>query len=371
MMRSGGSSVPGWIMPKRILVIATRQIGDVLLTTPLLHSLRLAYPEAVIDVLTYQNTDGMLVGNPDLNRVLCVAEHPNIAEYWQLLGQILRRYDLAVSTLAGDRPLLYALLAAPRRIGSVPCARDGWKRRILDAWFERDDADIHTIQQNLRLADLLGIARSYALVPPRSDHGEKVLDERLPFSWRDEPFAVLHLLPMWHYKRWTTDGWRALMRELARLGLQIVITGGSSQIESAYVDSVLAASAIRAVNLVGRLRIAEVASLLRAARIYVGPDTAMTHLAASIGIPTVALYGPTNPIRWGPWPFGFVAEGSPYLRAALRQRVGNVLLIQAEGECVPCAEEGCDRHKGSFSDCLQRLSPERVIEAAVEMLGSG
>ncbi|WP_139042076.1 glycosyltransferase family 9 protein [endosymbiont of Riftia pachyptila] len=106
--------------PKRVLLIATRQIGDVLLATPLLRSMCRAWPETVIDVLVYKNKGQMLQGNPDLNQVIEIEEHPDFAQYRVLWRRIFRRYELAVSTLAGDRPNVYAFLAAPRRVSLIP-----------------------------------------------------------------------------------------------------------------------------------------------------------------------------------------------------------------------------------------------------------
>jgi heptosyltransferase-3 len=124
------------------------------------------------------------------------------------------------------------------------------------------------------------------------------------------------------------------------------------------------------VNVAGTLSLAEVASIIAAARVFVGPDTAVTHLAAATGTPTVALYGPTNPLKWGPWPAGYAADDTPFRRFGT-QRVGNVLLLQAAGACVPCHEEGCDRHKESRSRCLDELSYARTIAAVEEMLAFG
>ena len=100
------------------------------------------------------------------------------------------------------------------------------------------------------------------------------------------------------------------------------------------------------------------------AAIYVGPDTAMTHMAAALGVPTVALSGPTDPIKWGPWPREHDASANPWRRCG-SQRSGNVFLLQGAGACVPCNLEGCDRHVASFSDCLQQLTAAQVI-AAIE-----
>ena len=77
-----------------ILLIATRHIGDVLLTTPLLRSLRLAYPDARIDALVYHWTAGILDGNPDVNNLITVNQNPRFPEYAALVKQIFRNYDL-------------------------------------------------------------------------------------------------------------------------------------------------------------------------------------------------------------------------------------------------------------------------------------
>jgi len=90
-------------------------------------------------------------------------------------------------------------------------------------------------------------------------------------------------------------------------------------------------------------------------------------MAAALGVPTVALYGPTDPVKWGPWPRGHRGGGNPWRRLG-SQGVANVRLIQGSPTCVPCGLEGCERHIGSFSDCLQELPVEKVI-AAIESLG--
>ena len=161
--------------PHSILLVATRQIGDVLLVTPLLRSLRAAYPRAVIDVLVYTDKGGMLEGNPDCNTVIAVDEHPDRHGYWQLLKRIFRRYDLAVTTQANDRGHVYAFLAARRRIGLVPDLRPSsrWKRASCSQWGVLDNVHTHTVVQNLRLADLLGIPRHTAVVPPTSDDAQQ------------------------------------------------------------------------------------------------------------------------------------------------------------------------------------------------------
>src|SRR5690349_15856194 len=103
----------------RILLVTLRRIGDVLLTTPLAHALRRRWPAATIDVLVFEGTEGILAGNPDLNRVVVLPVRPSIAASLKVIGRLWRRYDVAISTQTGDRPSIMAWAAGRRRIGFV------------------------------------------------------------------------------------------------------------------------------------------------------------------------------------------------------------------------------------------------------------
>src|SRR5882672_5276496 len=88
----------------RILVITLRRLGDVLLTTPLIRTLRQGFPRATLDVLLFRGSEGILEGNPDIDDAITMAERPSAGETVALLRSLWRRYDLVVSTQAGDRP---------------------------------------------------------------------------------------------------------------------------------------------------------------------------------------------------------------------------------------------------------------------------
>lgn len=356
---------------KRILVIITRQIGDVLLTTPLLRSLRHAYPMAKIDVLLFKGTEGILKGNPDVNTIIPIDKKPGIKQAFHLAQKILRRYDLSISTLSGDRPSIYTFLAASRRVSIVPPYRwqESWKRMITEKWTELDDWDTHTVIQNLRLCDLLGIERKYEVVVPESTIAKKILRDLLSFPWPDHPYAVFHMVPKRRYKYWTLKGWIRLAQFLTSKGFHVVITGGGDREEIDYVRSAIPHMPENTSSLAGRLTLPEVATLIRSSSIYVGPDTAVTHLAAATGIPTVALYGPTNPVKWAPWPYGYKQDKNPFSRTGT-QLVDNVLLIQGPGDCVPCHREGCNGHRQSRSLCMEGLDAEIVIQGLDGMINT-
>ncbi len=357
--------------PKSILVIATRRIGDVLLATPLIRSLRAAWPAARIEVLAFRNTEGFLRANPDIDRIITVAERPSLGAHLRLVGSLFRRYDLAVSTLAGDRPTLYAWVAGRRRVGLLEqeSRQFWWKRRLLTRWVPFDNLHTHTVAMNLRLADLLGIERRYEVVAAWSAQDEAAVAAALPFDDGSQPFALLHLYPKFPYKMWHRAGWADLGCRLAARGMGVVLTGSNAADELAYIAGIIDLMPQGTVNLAGKLTLAQAACLAARARIYVGPDTALTHTAAALGVPTVALYGPSNPVKWGPWPRGHEQDRNPFeMRGS--QRVGNVSLLQGRGDCVPCMEEGCDRHVNSLSRCLQELSADEVMDAVRAMLES-
>lgn len=351
--------------PRRVLLVATRRIGDVLLVTPLLRSMRRAWPQAALDVLVYAGTERVLEGNPDCSGILTVRERPGLAEHLRLLRRIWRRYDLAVASQPSDRSHLYAYCAGRRRVGVVPDMRASstWKRASCFAYEILDDVNTHTVVQNLRLADRLGIARCYEVVPPASGAAPAALDG---------PYAVLHPVPKFEYKRWTQQGWVRLIEWLRSQGLRVVLTSGPDEAERAYCAALAGVRGVT--NLGGQLTFAALADLLRHARLYAGPDTSVTHLAAACGIPTLALYGPSNPVKWAPWPAGCTDEPSPWrMLGRPWQRRHNVLLLQGVqpadlGSCLPCRLEGCERHVASKSRCLTELPPDPVIRAAAELL---
>jgi len=87
--------------PSRILIISLRRIGDLLLTTPVIRSVRHAWPEAEIDVLVFDGSAGIIAGNPDVDRILTMPQRPTAVESLRLIGRLWRSYDIAVSTQSG------------------------------------------------------------------------------------------------------------------------------------------------------------------------------------------------------------------------------------------------------------------------------
>lgn len=335
----------------RILVIALRRLGDVLLTTPLIRTLRRAWPDATIDALVFADTAGILDGNPDLNGTVAMPPRPSAAQSLALAARLWRSYDLVVSTQTGDRPTFFAWVAGKRRIGP---AAGGLKNALLNRSVDQADG-VHRVEQILRLADALGIARVTELVCPRPRPVEGLAAG---------DYAVIHAAPMFRYKQWTPSGWRELAAALAARGLTVIATGRAADPERRYLDEVWREMPVQRLD--GRLDWPQLAGLLGKARIYVGPDTSVTHLAAAAGCPTVALYGPTDPRLWGPWPVGGL--DTMWAAAGAVQQRGNVFLVQHAFACTPCQLEGCERRLDSDSQCLIALASRQVIDAVDQAL---
>ncbi len=198
----------------RILVVTLRRLGDVLLTTPLIRSVKRAFPASSIDALVFAGTEGILSGNPDLAGVIAVSERPNLRESLALLRRLGRRYDLALSTQTGDRPTVLACFAGRQSAGPLGANKLSAtiKRLALSRSYVTDRAQ-HRIADLLRLAELLGIPACSEIVCPQGSVRSDVLPTH--------PYAVVHAAPKFTYKRWTVGGWQKLAGALRLADLRL------------------------------------------------------------------------------------------------------------------------------------------------------
>ena len=364
LANNAGNMAANLVMPERprILVITLRRLGDVLLTTPLLRTLRMHWPRATLETLVFRGSDRILKGNPDIDHVLIMPQRPSGRESLILIRQLWRRYDLVISTQAGDRPTFYAWVAGRFRVGLLPFpGRDGgWWKRFVYHRAVQAEPEMHRVEELRQFALALGIDRWSDLVCPEGGSVGDIAP--------NGPYAVLHANPMYRYKRWSDEGWRGLARGLVERGLSVVATEGRDPEERAYVDALWTPSEVPITRERGRLDWAGLTVLLKDAAVYVGPDTSMTHLAAGSGCPTVALYGPTRPKLIGPWPVGGL--GRPWNDVGTIQRQGNVWLVQNPLPCMPCDKLGCERHLESHSQCLDELPARQVLAAVDQALAS-
>jgi heptosyltransferase-3 len=357
---------------ERILVVATRQIGDVLLTTPLIHAARRRWPQGQIDVLGFTGTVGMLRGNPDVNQLLEAPMRLGWGGIRSLVRQLWRRYDLALVADPGDRAHLIAWMAAPLRSGIVP-DRSGsnWlKKRALDhgvtAAGDLGAVHVATEKQSL-LAPWLDLDGH----PPQVSAPPGEVLPAHAREWVRPGAVVIHAPSMWPYKQWPVAHFEALVSALLARGRQVILTGSASARDQECLAPLRSLAAPpQLIDLSGQLDFNQLTTLIQGAALYIGPDTSVSHLAAATGVPVIAIFGPTNPMRWAPWPAGADAR-TLFARSAGVQQVGNVTVLQGRQSCVPCGRAGCEDHRESRSDCLVSITPEQVLEQALKVLGPG
>src|SRR5262249_28717392 len=156
------------------------------------------------DVLVFRGCEQMLAGNPDIDDAITMPERPTLGETLALVRNLWRRYDLAVSTQAGDRPTGFAMVAGRRRVGLVPRSGDTgawWKRHAHHIPVEAAP-DTHRVTQLFALATALGLPHAPDLVCPRGALADKIAPQGR--------YAVVHATPYYRYKRWTEAGWKGL-----------------------------------------------------------------------------------------------------------------------------------------------------------------
>ena len=361
---------PDTAPPRSILVICTGRIGDVLLGTPVVRSLKAHWPHAQIDMLVFNGTGEVLENNPDIRRVISISPRAKPAGRLSDARKIWRKYDLGCSLRTSSLASFLCWTAGRKRIGIVAPARKSWlRKRMLHRFVVDRDHSLHAVQSGISLMTLLDIAPRFEVVLPavRSQPVQLEQLERLLAPVAGKPYVVVHMYPRYTYKMWHAEGWIALLEFLRARGYAIVLTGGPAEAEMAYARDISERAGNEVINLVGKLSLAATAEVIQRARLFVGPDTSASHIAAATGTPTLVLFGPSNPVRWGPWPKDWTGD-SPWETSGSGRR-GNVYLLQGVGACVPCKLEGCDANIDSWSDCLLMLDANRVIDAAIVLLG--
>jgi heptosyltransferase-3 len=170
-------------------------------------------------------------------------------------------------------------------------------------------------------------------------------------------------MPQWRYKQWHSKGWQDLIEFINKNNFQIILTG-SNQTSETEILSELERKYPYLKNIAGKTSLAQLTELIKNASFFIGPDTGITHLAAATGTKTFAIFGPTDPSKWGPWPKNYASDKTPF-KSIGSSIIENVCLIQASSSqlCVPCQQEGCERNRFSHSKCLDNLESQHIIQA--------
>ncbi|MCK6411968.1 MAG: putative lipopolysaccharide heptosyltransferase III [Azonexus sp.] len=346
---------------RRALVIKLRHHGDVLVSSPVFTALKAQAPQVEIDALVYADTADMLRDHP------AIREIHGIGRQWKQLGgfgqlraelALYRRlqaagYDLIVHLTEHWRGAWLCRLLKPRwSVGpSVAGRGKRWKKAFTHLQAQPKNALRHMAESNLDALCRLGLQptpeQRRLLLVPGAEASRRVGEKLAALGLAGQPFIHIHPASRWFFKCWPVDRMAALIGELQAAGHAVVLSAAPSTDERAMVDAIQARLAQPVPSLAGELSLKELAALTQAARLFVGVDSAPMHIAAAVGTPVVALFGPSGDKQWGPW-------GVPHRVVASDRH-----------PCRPCGIDGCGG--GKLSDCLAAIEVDTVLAAVREL----
>ncbi|MFN3336927.1 MAG: glycosyltransferase family 9 protein [Thermomicrobium sp.] len=355
---------------REVVLVRPDHLGDAILTLPALRLVRQVAPRLTTTLLVGPWTQELFAMVPVVDRVLPVAfpgftRRPatDFTQPYRLLvraaAQLRRQAPLAMVVLRDDHwwgAWLGYLAGIPIRVGADHPALRPFLTHPVPLKSEHVAArNIELVRALLRLLgydlpESQPTAHDHPIVWPVDRGAQSRVWARLAAWGIHAPFAVVHPGSGAAAKCWPEQRWAALVDALTNLGLAVILTG--SQSEQPVLEAIAKAARATPLVLASALSLAELAELLRAASLVVGPDTGPLHLAVAVGAPTVHLFGPTRPARFGPW------------GPATRHRV-----VRSPLECPRCGDIGPARPCGV--GCMMALSVERVVAAVEDCLSKG
>jgi len=339
---------------QRILVMKFLHIGDVLLITPTLRVLRESFPQAELVVLVNQGTEEILQGNPLIDEVIVYRRRRGCGplERFKIEKDLLKmirnhHFDLTVDLTGGDRPALLGFFSGARfRVGPHPEGKGMWGKKWLytRADVKRNHSQ-HMVEQNLDIVRQIGIH------PSVLNLDFFLSNEEEKFAWdffeangvQKEDFKIhIHPTSRWLFKCWRDDYFADLINRLVGdYRAQVIVTCSPDPKELAKVKKIIDGVQVKILKLIGRITLRQLASISKASDLFIGVDSAPMHLAAAVGTPTVALFGPTGDIHWHPW------------------CVNHRVLKKNEG-CISTGPKGCTVTKRCL--CLEKITVNEILE---------
>ena len=417
---------------KKILVIKLRHIGDVLLTVPAFRALRENFREAHISVLVNSGTEEVLKGNPLIDEILLFERSIKglspLKRYLSEAG-FLRRlrdkgFDMTIDLTGGDRPAVISFASGARyRLGWRPKKGFIGKKRLY-THLSSPEGRRHMVLQNLDVVSQYGIhtenlSVDFHIPEEARMFVKKILEENNPppplsipplvrgdieglkggeAGLRD---TIVHIHPTsrWLFKCWKDEYMAEVIGWLLDQGVNVVVTSSPDPKEINKAKRILslvseftpphilplprggnkgipplARGGIGGViDLCGKTTIKQLGAVSEAADLFFGVDSAPMHIAAAVGTPVVALFGPSGAFHWGPWDnesSRLTARGSqienPYAQRNGIQRFGIHTVIQRDWDCIPCGSDGCGGSK--MSRCLEDITVDEVKNILTEKL---
>lgn len=285
---------------ERILIIKPSSLGDIIHALPVLNALRSRFPKAHLAWFVHEKWADILRDHPDLDEIIPWSFR------WGALGSLFdifrkKRFDLAIDLQGLFRSGVVSYLSgAPVRVGF----RNGREGSVLFYTHKVDvpPHPIHAIDRYLLVAESLGaVLREPVCTIPVTPQDDRAVEDLLKCQGlsRTRPFIVLNPMARWWTKRWPLERFAQLADLIQGTGMAVVLIGGKGDI--AGIQRLRSWMKTPAVSVVGQTTLKQLAGLLRKAILLISNDSGPMHLAVALGTPVVALFGPTDSVRTGPY----------------------------------------------------------------------
>ncbi|WP_461784785.1 glycosyltransferase family 9 protein [Prosthecobacter sp.] len=294
----------------RILLVKLRHIGDSLITTSVAQCIKDAYPDSEISLMIRKGTEGILHGCPQIDHLLTTAAPEQNRRLWKdrlndlrLLRRLRRtRFDFAIDLGNNDRGrTMVGLSGAKQRCLNHSVYKIKWPWKLLANQIGNSDwRPVHRVEADYNnVSDFIDLGRTTP--GPLIFQKEKAVRPALELP-PPPPWVVIHPGTRWKRKQWDENHWIELGKLIISHGIQVVVSVGPDPEEIGLGDRLVKALGSGSLSTGGKLTWPNLAWLLCHAAFFVGVDTAAMHLAAAMGCPTVALFGPdSNANNWHPW----------------------------------------------------------------------
>ncbi len=308
----------------RILVITLSNVGDIILTTPVISALVKEFPDARMDVMVGPQGKEIFEKDPVIFKVIIYDKHMPMAEKARLQMKLRKlRYDIVVDI----RNTVFPLLIGPKyRTATI----QKFPHHI-----------IHSKKKHLYRLKSLGIDNleeaSYIHVAEEDEEyvGRLLREQGIP-----DPIAVISPGAKSHIKRWSPEGFAEVADRLMTECKASVVFVGAKEDER-IVSDIIAKMKNKPYNLVDRTNIRQLASLIKRSKVLITNDSAPLHLGNAVGAKVVAIFGPTDPRKYGP-----TGEFD--------------VVISRKLSCAPCERAECDHNY----ECMRSIPPDTVFDAA-------
>lgn len=351
--RSLGPPRWDWSKVRNVLVIRLRSIGDTVLATPSLFALRRFLPQAKIHILLEDWIAPLLDGSTLVDRTIAIPRQGNSAR--ARVARELRRahYDVVYNLHGGTTAtFLTRASGATHRVGFSHYQYARLQNHVapspLEIW---DRPTLHSVEQQLALIGWTGVPvsdRPSAQVPV-TQQAMRSISAKLASRKIDDaqPFALIHPAAALETKRWATANFARINEEVAARGLTPVAIVSPG--EKAILTSLIKESSTPVIGF-DELSLPEVTALAARARLFIGNDSGIAHIAAAAGAPCVVIFGSSNIAHWRPW-------------TTRRYEV-----VSEELPCQPCHGYFCAEFE--TPQCILRVPVERVIGAIDRIMRS-